>query len=68
MPNDFELIDHGTIVLVMPITDAAREWLEQHVAHDRIMWTRGSIPVEPRYVDNLVTGVLGDGMNVGAGQ
>lgn len=40
--------DGGSIVLVRPLTDAAREWIEENVEIDA-QWLGESLAVERRY-------------------
>jgi len=58
---DFRFIDQGSIILVIPLEDAARLWLEEHT--DGIWWC-GGLAVEPRYLEALVDGMIEDGWRV----
>lgn len=49
--------NHGSICLVRPCTDAAREWLVEHTDGQ---WWGGALAVEPRYLDDLLDGLHGD--------
>lgn len=46
--------NHGSLYLVRPATDAAREWLEEHTDGQ---WFGGALVVEPRYVVDLLDGM-----------
>ena len=61
---DLELTDHGSIVMLRPISDEAREWTDEHIPDDA-MWMGGSVAIEPRYVGDIVEGILNDGLTVG---
>ena len=50
---------HGSIAVVQPLTGAAREWIDEHVAADALWWG-GGLVVEPRYLDNLLAGMRHD--------
>jgi hypothetical protein len=57
---DFTVAYHGSLCLVAPLTNECREWLEENVG-DESQWFGGALVVEPRYLDNLVTGLIEDG-------
>ena len=61
-----ELIDdvvvsyHGSICLVEPISDAAKDWIAENV-DPNAQWFGNALVVEPRYVDDLVLGMIDNG-------
>lgn len=62
-PADVRVQNHISLVLVRPLNDAADQWLREHVQADAT-WFNGSVVVEPRYLDDLVAGMIGDGLEV----
>lgn len=58
---DVEVQDHGSIHVVMPLTDSAEEWLKEHTDG---MWYGSGLVVEPRYTVDLLLGMRDDGFNV----
>jgi hypothetical protein len=54
---DFIIRNEGTILLFRPLTDAAREWLEENVQADA-QWFRGALVVEHRYAGDLAVGLI----------
>jgi hypothetical protein len=54
----FRVEDHGSIVLVRPLTDDCREWLYEVTEGS---WFGGALVVEPRYVEDLVAGLVEEG-------
>jgi len=60
---DAEVSGGGTIFLVRPLTDAAREWIEENVSNES-QWFGQSLAVEHRYVGDLITGMQADGLTV----
>jgi len=60
---DVRFTDHGTIVLLEPLTEAAQEWVADNISPDAQTWA-GSIVVEPRYVENIVLGMQDDGLAI----
>lgn len=61
---DVEVSGSGTMYLVTPLTDAAKQWVEENVPLESWQWLGRSFGVEHRYIGNLVEGMLGDGLNV----
>jgi hypothetical protein len=56
----FSITDHGSLVLVRPLTDDCRAWLEANVS-DESQWFGGALVVEPRYLIDLVAGLADEG-------
>lgn len=61
--SDFMLANHGSIVVLHPLTDAAREWVGEHIPEDAMSWGRGVV-IEPRYWSAIEDGILGDGLTI----
>lgn len=61
---DFTLTDHGSLVLVKPMNDAARDWLDAHVVGETSWWC-GALAVERRYSDDLLNGIMSEGFEIG---
>jgi hypothetical protein len=53
----------GSLFLVRPQTDAAREYLREHVDAEA-QWFNGALVVEHRYAAALVRGLRDDGWEV----
>ena len=56
----FAIEDHGTIVLVRPLTDDAKTWLVEHTADDA-QWFGGALAAEPRYAEDIVEALVEEG-------
>lgn len=56
----FNVEDHGSIVLVQPLTADIREWLQEHT-DEEAQWFGGALVVEPRYVSSLVSALINEG-------
>jgi hypothetical protein len=56
----FSVENHGSIVLVRPLTDDVRAWLEAHT-DEEAQWFGRALVVEPRYVEPLVLGMIAEG-------
>ena len=60
---DFEVSNHGTIFIFMPLTSAAREWAAEFLPEDAQSWAGGTV-IEHRYISDVVTGAQRDGLVV----
>jgi hypothetical protein len=61
---DFAVQNHGSIVLLEPLTDEAIDWCNEHLPEDATRWGRDSYVVEPRYVGAIVDGFTEDGLTL----
>jgi predicted thioesterase len=60
---DFTVENHGTIYLLRPLTQAAREWVEANLPDDRQTFGT-AVAVEHRYIADIAQGILNDGLTV----
>ena len=58
----FTIEDHGSIVIVQPLSSEAWDWIDEHVFEQT--WWGGGLVVEPRYVADLVAGMRQDLFNI----
>jgi len=63
MDTDFTVCDEGTIVLLTPETEAAKEWVKTNLPDDAMTFGNG-IAIEHRYADDILTGIVDDGLTV----
>jgi len=56
----FTIEDHGTIVLVRPLTGDVEHWLVANT-HVDAQWFGNALVVEPRYVEALYLGLVAEG-------
>jgi hypothetical protein len=61
---DIAIEDHGSVVLLRPLTGTARDWIEEHVNRDGFHPDRPTLVVERRYVSDIVSGAQADGLEV----
>lgn len=59
---DFEIDYHGSILVVRPVTEAAKEWTDISIDPTAQWWGQGFV-VEPSYVCNLIVGIEEAGLN-----
>ena len=59
--RDFSFVDHGSIVILKPLTSAARSWASDHLPDDCARWGSGYV-IEHRYFADVLDGIDGDGL------
>jgi hypothetical protein len=62
-PTDIAISDQGSIVLVMPRTPGANEWLTENVQDDA-QWFGQSLVVERRFISHLIEGMMAEGLRI----
>jgi hypothetical protein len=62
--NDFQLTDYGSVWLLEPLSDEAKEWCKQFLPVDTTRWGNAYV-IEPRYVNPIAAGIVGDGLTIG---
>jgi hypothetical protein len=60
---DFLVENHGSIFLLQPLTPAANSWIDEHLPEDHLTFG-GAVCVEHRFIRDIVTGIIGDGLVV----
>jgi hypothetical protein len=62
---DFILENHFSILLLRPVTDAGRNWVEEYIGPDNGYQPYfPTVVVEPRYADDIITGIREYGLEV----
>jgi len=59
--SDVRIDNQGTIVLVVPLTDRATEWIGQNIPDDAQYFGKALV-VEHRYAQDIVDGMAADGL------
>ena len=52
--SDFLIADHGTIILIAPLSEAARRWLDENVVSEPWQWLDGALCADHRLARDLV--------------
>lgn len=60
--TDFLIIDHGSIVTFKPLTEAAREWWDEHTNAEE--FCAANHCAEARYAQDIVDGIEADGLTI----
>lgn len=55
----------SSVVLFTPISAAAREWVDEHVALESWQWLGSGFGVDHRFVEPLIDGMTSAGLSVG---
>ena len=53
----------GTVYLLFATSSAGESWLDEHIPEDAT-WFGGGVAVEHRYVGDIVSGAINDGLRV----
>ena len=61
---DFLLANHGSICILCALTPDARRWVDDHLPNDALHWGPCGTVIEPRYVGDIVHGIVNDGLVV----
>jgi len=64
---DFIAEDHGSIILLRPITHVARGWAEECIGEDngyQGLWP--TVTIEGRYLARVIDGIREDGLPIDA--
>ena len=61
---DFTLAGGGTLYVLSPVSDEARDWLGEHVdSPDSSTWCGGQA-IGHRYIEAIVKGILDAGLSI----
>lgn len=61
---DVEFLNHGSVCMAVPLTPAAKDWVEENLALESWQWLGGGFACEPRYAGDLAEGMANDGLIV----
>lgn len=59
--SDFRVENHGSILLLNPLTVAAEQWIGENLGDD-VQYFGHAVAVEPRYMQHIIDGIEGDGL------
>jgi hypothetical protein len=61
---DFLIADHGSIFTIAPVSEAARQWLDENVASEPWQWLGDALCVDHRCARDLIDQIADDGFDV----
>lgn len=61
--TDVWILPQGTLTLVRPLTERARQWINQHLP-DHSQWFGPALIIEHHYLVNVLPVMIQDGLRV----
>lgn len=61
--TDFDVADHGTLIMLEPISEAAKEWVAEHLPDDA-QWLGRRVAIERRFFEPIYEGIVADGLSI----
>lgn len=61
---DFIVSNHGSVIMVTPVTQDAKDWTTENVQLESWQWMGAAFAVDQHCIDNLIDGIRADGLNV----
>ena len=61
---DFEITNEGTVVMVKPLTDEAKEWVDENVHTEGWQWMCGAFACAHRMAGDLISGIEAEGFTL----
>lgn len=60
---DFLVRDEGSIIILMPNSDEAKQWVTDHIDENATWFSRGVV-IEHRYAQDIIDAILSTDMNI----
>ena len=61
--TDFEIADHGSIIILKPLNDYARYWIDDNLDPEG-QWGFGGAVIERRFFEPIYDGLVADGLTI----
>ena len=63
--SDFQIADHGAVISIRPLNDAARLWLDEtRRVSEPWQWVQGALCVDARFARELVAEITDAGFEI----
>ena len=62
--TDFLIADHGSIVSILPVSAAAREWLNANLVSEPWQRVNGAVAVDPRCAREIIAALADAGFAI----
>ena len=62
--TDFQIADHGSIISIKPVSEAARTWVDENVVSEPWQWLGGALCVDTRYACDLINELAAEGFEI----
>ena len=60
---DFQVVNHGTLYLLIPNTPRAKEWVRDNLRQDHMKYDDASV-IEHRYIGDIIDGIQADNLDI----
>jgi len=54
---NFMVTDEGTVVFITPVSDVARQWVDENLSIEPWMWMGSGFGIEHRYADDILMAI-----------
>lgn len=61
---DIRIINQGTVTGMRPLSEEAKQWMDDNVHSEGWQWLGKTLWVDHRYVDNLIDGMIAGGLSL----
>jgi hypothetical protein len=61
--GDFQVINHGTLYLLIPNTPRAKQWVTDNLPQDNTKYDDASV-IEHRYIADIIDGIQADDLEI----
>jgi hypothetical protein len=62
--SDFQIADHGSIISIKPVSEAARTWIDENVVSEPWQWLGGALCVDIRCARDFIDGIAAEGFEI----
>lgn len=62
--SDFQIADHGSIISIKPVSEAARTWIDENVVSEPWQWLGGALCVDIRGARDLIDEIAAEGFEI----
>jgi len=62
--SDFQIADHGSIISIKPVSEAARTWVDENVVSEPWQWLGGALCVDIRCARDLIDEIAAEGFEI----
>ena len=60
---DFQVVNHGTLYLLIPNTPRAKQWVTDNLPQDHMKYDDASV-IEHRYIGDIIDGIQADELDI----
>jgi hypothetical protein len=61
---DFQIANHGSIISIKPVSEAARTWIDENVVSEPWQWLGGALCVDIRCARDFIDEIATDGFEI----